>query len=174
MIRVSYLEWRAAGDDFGDLGTGRFRRRAPGKTGGLLRAGMVARARIRRRRLTGGRRSGIVGFSRYLANPRVTGAARLDGWGAEHTPRCEGRHILAIRDSSDLDFKTTKARSRGLGEIGKGSGRAVFCCTRCWVWVPGRAACIPGLARGPDLGAGSGGRIWGPDMGAGYGHAMAG
>ena len=50
------------------------------------------RARICLRRLAGGRRSGIVGFSRVLANPRVTVAALLDGWGAEHTPRCEGRH----------------------------------------------------------------------------------
>ena len=154
MIRLSNLDWRAAGDDFGELGAGRFRRRAPGKNGGLLRAGLVARARICLRRLAGGRRSGIVGFSRFLANPRVTGAARLDGWGAEPTPRCEGRHILAIQDSSDLNFKTTRERSRGLGEICKGSGRAVFCCTRCWVWVPGRAAFRAWLQ------AGYGGREW--------------
>ena len=43
MIRLPCLEWRAAGDDFGKLGAGRFRRRAPGKKGGLLLAGMVAR-----------------------------------------------------------------------------------------------------------------------------------
>ena len=118
MIRLSYLGWRAAGDDFGDLGAGRFRRRAPGKTGGLLRAGMVARTRVCLRCLAAGRRSGIVGFSGFLANRRVTVAALFDGWGAAHTPRCEGRHVLAIPDSSDLDFKTTKARSRGLGGIG--------------------------------------------------------
>ena len=74
--------------------------------------------------------------------------------GAEHTPRCEGRHVLAIQDSSDLDFTTTRERSRGLGEIGKGSGRAVFCGARCWVWVPGRAAFRAWLR------AGYRGRIW--------------
>ena len=150
MIRLSYLDWRAAGDDFGELGAGRFRRRAPGKKGGLLLAGMVARASICLRCLAGGRRSGIVGFSRFLANRRVTVAALRDGWGAAHTPRCAGRHVLAIQDSSDLNFKTTRERSRGLGEIGKGSGRA-----RCWVSMPGRAAF----------------RAW---LRAGYGHAMAG
>ena len=116
---------------------------------------MVARTSICLRRLAGGRRSGIVGFSRFLANPRVTVEALLDGWGAEHTPRCEGRHVLAIQDGSDLDFKTTKARSRGLGEIGKGSGRAVFCGARCWVWVPRPVA------------------FWAWPR-VGYGHAMAG
>ena len=123
MIRLSYLEWRAAGDGFGKLGAGRFRRRTPGKKGGLLRTGMVARTSTCLRRLAGGRRSGIVGFSRFLANPRVTVEALLDGWGAEHTPRCAGRHILAIQDSSEFNFTTTRERSRGLGEIGKGSGR---------------------------------------------------
>ena len=158
MIRLSYLEWRAAGDDFGNLWAGRFRRRAPGKKRGLLVAGMVARARICLRRLAGGRRSGIVGFPRFLANPRVTVAALLDGWGAEHTPRCEGRHILAIQDSN-LNFKTTRERSRGLGEIGKGSGRGILLHA-----MPGVDAETGGIL----------GRIWGPDMGAGYGHAMAG
>ena len=119
MIRLPYLEWRAAGDDFGKLGAGRFRRRAPGKKGGLLLAGMVARTSICLRRLAGGRRSGIVGFSRFLANPRVTVDALINGWGAEHTPRCAGRHILAIQDSSEFNFTTTRARSRGL------AGRAV-------------------------------------------------
>ena len=40
------------------------------------------RARICLRRLAGGRRSGIVGVSGFLANPRLTVAALLDGWGA--------------------------------------------------------------------------------------------
>ena len=96
----------------GDFGDERLAKR------GVCGAREGWRARICLRRLAGGRRSGIVGFSRFLANRRVAVAALLDGWGAELSPRCEGRHILAIQDSSDLNFKTTKARSRGLGEIG--------------------------------------------------------
>ena len=103
MIRLSYLEWRAA-----------------------AARGKVARTSICLRRLAGGRRSGIVGFSRFLANPRVTVEALLDGWGAEHTPRCAGRHILAIQDTSEINFTTPRERSLDLGEIGKGSGRGVL------------------------------------------------
>jgi hypothetical protein len=115
---------------------------------------MVARTSTCLRRLAGGRRSGIVGFSRFLANPRVTVEALLDGWGAELSQGCAGRHILAIQDTSEFNFTTTKERSRGLGKIGKGWD-AVFCCTRCWVLMPKRAA------------------FWAWPR-AGYGHAMAG
>ena len=162
MIRLPYLEWRAAGDDFGKLGAGRFWRRTPGKKGGLLLAGMVARTSTCLRRLAGGRRSGIVGFSRFLANPRVTVEALPDGWGVEHTPRCEGRHILAIQDSSELNFTTTKERCRGLGEISTGSGRGIL--LHAMPGVDAGTATLfgrhsgPGL--GPDMGAGYGGRIW--------------
>ena len=149
MIRLSYLEWRAACGDFGKLGAGRFRRRAPGKKGGLLLAGMVARTSTCLRRLAGGRRSGIVGFSRFLANPRVTVEALLDGWGAELSQGCAGRHILAIQDSSEFNFTTTRERSRGLGEIGKGSGRGVL--LHAMLGVDAETGGILGLATG---------RIW--------------
>ena len=149
MIRLPYLEWRAAGDDFGKLGAGRFRRRAPGKKGGLLLAGMVARTSTCLRRLAGGRRSGIVGFSRFLANPRVTVDALINGWGAELAQGCAGRHILAIQDSSEFNFTTTRERSRGLGEIGKGSGRGVL--LHAMLGVDAETGGILGLATG---------RIW--------------
>ena len=62
----------------GDIGDERLALR-----GGLQLAGMVARTRISLRRLAGDRRSGIGGFSRFLANPRVTVAALLDGWNSQ-------------------------------------------------------------------------------------------
>lgn len=37
-----------------------------------------------------------------------------------------GRHVLAIQDTSEINFRTTAARRRGLGEIGKGVGRGVL------------------------------------------------
>jgi hypothetical protein len=115
---------------------------------------MVARTSTCLRRLAGDRRSGIVGFSRFLANPRVTVEALLDGWGAELSQGCAGRHILAIQNTSEFNFTTTKERSRGRGEIGKGSGRGVLL-PGCWVLMPKRAA------------------FWAWPL-AGYGHAMAG
>jgi hypothetical protein len=128
----------------GDFGDERLAKR-----GGLLLAGMVARTSICLRRLAGGRRSGIVGFSRFLANPRVTVEALLDGWGAELSQGCAGRHILAIQDSSEINFTTTKERSRGLGEIGKGSGRGIL--LHAMLGVDAETGGILGLAAG---------RIW--------------
>lgn len=110
---------------------------------------MVGRTSTCLRRLAGGRRSGIVGFSRFLANPRVTVEALLDGWGAELSQSCAGRHILAIQDSSEFNFSTTRERSRGLGEIGKGSGRGVL--LHAMLGVDAETGGILGLATG---------RIW--------------
>lgn len=110
---------------------------------------MVARTSTCLRRLAGGRRSGIVGFSRFLANPRVTVEALLDGWGAELSQSCAGRHILAIQDTSEFNFTTTKERSRGLGEIGKGLGRGVL--LHAMLGVDAETGGILGLATG---------RIW--------------
>jgi hypothetical protein len=87
---------------------------------------MVSRESVCLRRLAGGSRSGIVGFSRFLANDRVTAEAVIEGWGAELSEACRGRHILAIQDTSEINFTTTKERDRGLGVIGKGSGRGVL------------------------------------------------
>jgi hypothetical protein len=86
----------------------------------------VARESIRLRRLAEGRRGGIVGFSRFLANRRVTVEALIEGWGADIAEACAGRHVLAIQDTSEINFATTKERGRGLGEIGKGVGRGVL------------------------------------------------
>ena len=88
------------------------------------------------------------------------GAARwlgLDGWGAElsHGFRrafarlsqgCAGRHILANEDTSDINFTTTRAHSRGPGEIGKGSGRGVL--RHAMLGLVAGTGGIPGLATG--------------------------
>ncbi len=78
------------------------------------------------RRLAGGARRGIVGFCRFLANPRVTIEALIAGWGVGASAACVGRHVLAIQDTSEINFTTTPQRRRGLGEIGKGGGRGVL------------------------------------------------
>jgi hypothetical protein len=87
---------------------------------------MVERQSICLRRLAAGKRSGIVGFGRFLANPRVTVDALIAGWGAMTSQACAGRHVLAIQDTSDINFTTTPANRRGLGEIGKGSGHGLM------------------------------------------------
>lgn len=65
-------------------------------------------------------------FGRFLANGRVTVERLIEGWGAEASQACAGRHVLAIQDTSEINFRTHGDRRRGLGEIGKGSGRGLL------------------------------------------------
>jgi hypothetical protein len=87
---------------------------------------MVARPSVCLRRLARGRRSQLVGFGRFLANRRVTVDRLIEGWGDQTAGAVAGRHILAIQDTSEINFRTTSKRRRGLGEIGKGNGRGVL------------------------------------------------
>jgi hypothetical protein len=86
---------------------------------------MVARNDVCVRRL-GGRRAEEVRFGRFLANPKVTVDGLIAGWGETTAVAAEGRHVLAIQDTSEFNFATTPDRRRGLGEIGKGVGRGVL------------------------------------------------
>jgi hypothetical protein len=87
---------------------------------------MATRQSVCLRRLAGGARSGIVGFGRFISNPRVTSEALIEGWSAGLPAACAGRHVLAIQDTSEINFATTARRDRGLGKIGKGVGRGVL------------------------------------------------
>jgi hypothetical protein len=87
---------------------------------------MVARASSCVRRAAGGDRAQIVRYGRFLANEKVTLQALLAGWSEQTEASAAGRHVLAIQDTSEINFKTTSQRRRGLGEIGKGSGRGVL------------------------------------------------
>jgi len=74
------------------------------------------------RRLARGRRSQQVGFGRFLANRKVTIERLIGGWSDKTAVAVTGRHVLAIQDTSEINFRTTPGRRRGLGEIGKGGG----------------------------------------------------
>jgi hypothetical protein len=87
---------------------------------------MVVRASSCLRRAASGRRSEIVRFGRFLANEKVTLDALLAGWSEQTALAAADRHVLAIQDTSEINFKTTSERPRGLGEIGKGIGRGLL------------------------------------------------
>lgn len=87
---------------------------------------MVRRKSVCLRRLANGQRSAIVRFGRFLANPRVTVERLIEGWAGQTAPACAGRHVLAIQDTSEFNFRTAVERRRGLGEIGKGVGRGLL------------------------------------------------
>ena len=65
-------------------------------------------------------------FNRFLGNPKVTTERVIESWSEGTAAAAEGRHVLAIQDTSEINFATTAERRRGLGEIGKGNGRGVL------------------------------------------------
>jgi hypothetical protein len=87
---------------------------------------MVAGKDVCVRRLAKGNRAREVRFNRFLGNAKVTTARLIESWSEGTVAAAEGRHILAIQDTSEINFATTAKRRRGLGEIGKGNGRGVL------------------------------------------------
>ena len=68
----------------------------------------------------------MVAFGRFLANRRVTPQALIAGWGEPTRGACAGRHVLAIQDTSEINFRTRPDDRRGLGKIGKGGGHGLL------------------------------------------------
>jgi hypothetical protein len=87
---------------------------------------MVTRESVCMRRLGGGQRSYEVRFGRFLRNRKVTIDRLIEGWSEQTALAAADRHVLAIQDTSEINFRTTPERQRGLGEIGKGIGRGVL------------------------------------------------
>ena len=87
---------------------------------------MVLRSSVCLRRLGGGQRAQQVRFGRYLASSKVTIERLIEGWSEQTGPAAAGRHVLAVQDTSEINFATTPTHRRGLGEIGKGVGRGVL------------------------------------------------
>lgn len=109
---------------------------------------MVAYGRVTLRRLGEGR-AGTVRFGRFLNNRKVTTERLIEGWGASTKTAVAKRHVLAIQDTTELNFRTTKKRRRGLGEIGKGVGRGLLVHTM--LGLDAATGAVLGLL---------GGRIW--------------
>ena len=65
-------------------------------------------------------------FWRFVANPRVTVEKLIAGWSEQTRFAVCGRHVLAIQDTSEIRFATTKENRRGLGKVKKGTCRGVL------------------------------------------------
>jgi hypothetical protein len=78
------------------------------------------------RRLAQGREELEIRFGRLLRNRRVTAEGIIAGWSEETVGAAAGRHVLAIQDTSEINFQTTESHRRGLGLIGKGVGRGIL------------------------------------------------
>src|ERR1700739_1744904 len=86
---------------------------------------MVAGKDVCLRRLSRGDRALEVRFNRFLGSGMVTAERIVESWSESTVAAVEGRHVLAIQDTSEVHFNTTPRRRRGLGEIGKGNNDGV-------------------------------------------------
>jgi hypothetical protein len=82
---------------------------------------MVAGKDVCLRRLSKGDRAREVRFNRLLGNDKVTTERIIESWSEGTVAAAEGRHVLAIQDTSEINFTTTAERRRGLGETAKGN-----------------------------------------------------
>jgi hypothetical protein len=82
---------------------------------------MVAGKDVCLRRLSKGDRAREVRFNRLLGNDKVTTERIIESWSDGTVAAAEGRHVLAIQDTSEINFTTTAERRRGLGETAKGN-----------------------------------------------------
>jgi hypothetical protein len=87
---------------------------------------MVAGKTVCLRRLSRGDRALEVRFNRFLGHDKVTAGRIIESWSESTIAAVEGRHVLAIQDTSEIHFNTTPQRRRGLGEIGKGNNHGVL------------------------------------------------
>src|ERR1700751_6388168 len=87
---------------------------------------MVAGKTVCLRRLSRGDRALEVRFNRFLSHDKVTAERIIESWGESTVAAVEGRHVLAIQDTSEIHFNTTPQRRRGLGEIGMGNNHGVL------------------------------------------------
>lgn len=86
---------------------------------------MLAEQHVCLRKL-GGRRASEVQFGRFLANAKVTPEKILASAYARTAHAAAGRHVLAIQDTTELNYQAHAARVRGLGTVGNGVDAGLF------------------------------------------------
>ena len=86
---------------------------------------LIAKRSACLRRL-GGDRAGSVAYWRFLRNAAVTCGVMLDT-AARHTAEAaRGRHVLAIQDTTELNFSGHAGSKRGFGVVGNGRDIGLF------------------------------------------------
>ena len=71
-------------------------------------------------------RAEVVAARRFFRNPKVT-AGEIVATAAGHTARiAEGRNVLLIEDTSEINYEAKAGRKRGLGVVGNGTDAGLF------------------------------------------------
>ena len=86
---------------------------------------LIARRSACLRKL-GGCRAGEVRFGRFLNNPSVSGREMVAHAAKGVGERAAGRDVLAIQDTTEINFRSHGGRKRGFGTVGNGSDIGVF------------------------------------------------
>jgi hypothetical protein len=96
-----------------------------GKRGDLLFERMVAGCSCTLRRVGRGRAEEL-GFGRFLGNGKVTAEEILAAACRPLAKRVAGLHVLAIQDTTEVNYQRHAGRVRGLGPAGNGRDRGLF------------------------------------------------
>ena len=78
------------------------------------------------RKMAQGRWSAEMQYWRLINNPQVTISDLIEGWSKQTRTAVKGRHVLALQDTSEIQFSTTPGHRRGLGKIAKGNAHGVL------------------------------------------------
>lgn len=104
---------------------GRFGDRRLHRVGGALLAAMQRKRTMCMHALAEGR-SQARQFQRFLDNDAVSLHEMLVHAGRVSGGRAAGRHVLAISDTTEMNFAAHSGRKRGFGTVGNGSDIGVF------------------------------------------------
>jgi hypothetical protein len=110
---------------------------------------MVLRETVCLRQLAGGNHSEEIRYGRLLGNEAVTVERIITGWSDQTRAAVEGRHVLALQDTSEIKFATTPGNRRELGKIKKGNVRGLL--LHPMLAIDAESGCCLGLV---------GGQVW--------------
>jgi len=112
-------------DGWTGLVSGTLWRCSTGKKGALLLQRAVERVTMNLRAAADGRAE-WVGFSRWLNNPSVSAQEIAMHSATALSERVAGLHVLAIQDTTELNYARHAGRVRGLGPSGNGVDPGLF------------------------------------------------
>ena len=108
-----------------DLGLGYFGDERRDRTGRFLTQRVAERQAVCLRRLADDR-SEQAKFRRFLANDAVTVEEMVEYRAELVAAAVKGRHVLAIQDTSEINYQAQCGRKRGLGKVGNGTDVGLF------------------------------------------------
>ncbi len=108
-----------------ELGIGYFGDARRGRSGQFLAQRVAERQAVCLRKLADDR-SEQVKFRRFLSNEAVTVEEMVSHRAMLVAAAARGRHVLAIQDTSEINYQAQSGRKHGLGKVGNGTDVGLF------------------------------------------------